>query len=146
NNGYVHGTGGTSSHSQIVAITAAMSRASNGYILRPYPTRAELDQLGNFGLEGIQAEEVKFDEDDVPAALRHLIPLAKVWGIGDDVLRDDLRRAADPEALMELKRSVAEVDDDFDAWLTSPEALAEGPTPAYLAFTNLRMVADAIRA
>ncbi|MBO0836354.1 MAG: hypothetical protein J2P28_12735 [Actinobacteria bacterium] len=98
-----------------------------------------------YRLVGVQAEEVEFDEGAVPASVKHLIPLARVWGIADDVLRDDMRQAADPEALKELKRAVAEVDDDLDEWLTSPDALSNGPTPAYLAFTNLRMVADAVR-
>lgn len=100
-----------------------------------------------YRLAGIKAERVEFDERDVPASLKHLIPLAHVWGIGDDVLRDDLRKAADPEALQELKALVAAADDDLDAWLTSPEEIgASGPSDAYLAFTNLRMVADAVRA
>lgn len=97
-----------------------------------------------YRLEGVRAQDVEFDESEVPSALKHLIPLARVWGVGDDVLRDDMRRAADPDALKELKRAVADVDDDFDAWLASPEALAKGPTPAYVAFTNLRIVADAV--
>lgn len=85
---------------------------------------------------------VEFDEGEVPVALRHLIPLAKIWGVGDDVVRDHMRHTADPESLRELRRAVLEVDDAFDAWLASDDALALGPTPAYVAFTNLRMVAD----
>jgi hypothetical protein len=104
---------------------------------------AQVRQL--YRLWGIRAEEAEFDAADVPDSLRHLIPLARVWGVGDDVLRDDMRRAADPEALRELKRAVLEVEDELDVWLTSPEELASGPSPAYLAFTNLRTVADAVR-
>jgi len=98
-----------------------------------------------YRLEGVRAEPVEFDESEVPDSLKHLVALARIWGIGDDVLRDDLRRAADPDALVELRRVVMESDDDFDAWLTSPEALRKGPTPAHVAFTNLRMVADLVR-
>jgi hypothetical protein len=94
--------------------------------------------------QGVWAQRVEFDEADVPESLRCLIPLARVWGIGDDVLRDDLRRRADPQQLRALKKAVVELDDELDAWLTSPAELAAGPTAAYLAFTNLRLVADAV--
>ena len=85
-----------------------------------------------YRLMGIKDERVDFDERDVPAKLKHLIPLAHVWGIGDDVLRDDLQKATDPEALQELKALVAAADDDLDAWLTSREGVASGPSKAYL--------------
>jgi hypothetical protein len=94
---------------------------------------------------GIRAQPVDFDERDVPPSLKHLIPLARIWGISDDLLRDDLRRATDPAVLKELKALVYAADDDLDAWLTSPKELSRGPSGAYLAFTNLRMVADAVR-
>ena len=98
-----------------------------------------------YRLEGMKAEEVGFDDADVPEPLKHLIPLARVWGVGDDVLRSDMVQAADHQALRDLKRAVAEVEDELDGWLTSPKALATGPSSAYLAFTNLRMAADEVR-
>ena len=93
---------------------------------------------------GITAEPIDFDERDVPAGLKHLVPLARVWGIRDDLLRDDMRRAADPKTLKELKALVYAADDDLDAWLTSKKELSRGPSDAYVAFTNLRMVADSV--
>jgi hypothetical protein len=51
--------------------------------------------------------------------------------------------AADPAALKELKRAVYAVDADLTVWLTSPAALAV-ISPAYLAFSSLRMVADGV--
>ena len=71
--------------------------------------------------------------------------MARVWGVGDDVLRDDMRRRADPEELRALKKAVVVLDDELDEWLTSPEALASEPSAAYLAFTNLRIVADCVQ-
>ena len=94
-----------------------------------------------YRLAGIRAEPVDFDERHVPASLKHLIPLARVFGIGDDVLRDDLVAAADPSARQELKQLLRAADNDLNEWLTSPAELAN-PTAAYLAFTNLRMAAD----
>jgi hypothetical protein len=78
-----------------------------------------------YQLWGVKAELVTFDEDEVPAALKRLIPLARVWGIGDDVLREDMVAGADPSELNELKRAVSAVDDDLSNWLTSPLALAK---------------------
>jgi hypothetical protein len=106
-------------------------------------TTAEL--LRRYRAAGIAAQPVDFDEAEVPVAVRHLIPLAHIWGEGDDVLREQMENAAPREQLVHLKRAVSAVDDDLDAWLTSPEALGRaGPTAAYLAFTNLRMVADGV--
>ena len=96
-----------------------------------------------YRLEGIHAEPVDFDESEVPDSLKHLIPLARVWGIGDDVLREDLVEAADRAAMKDLKRAISAVDRDLSKWLTSPGALAK-VSPAYLAFTNLLMVADEV--
>jgi hypothetical protein len=104
---------------------------------------AALLALTKFRHAGVKAEPVEFDESEVPDSLKHLIPLAKVWGIGDDLLRDVMARAADPDALRELKTAVLAVDDEFDRWLLSPEALAT-ISRAYVAFTSLRMVADAV--
>lgn len=97
-----------------------------------------------YKLEGIKAEPVDFDESEVPEVLRPLIPLAHIWGVGDDLLREDMIRAADPEALQALKRAVMALDDELQDWLTSPEALAT-ISPAHVAFSTLGMVADEIR-
>jgi hypothetical protein len=35
-----------------------------------------------YALEGITAEEVDFDDAEVPDALKHLIPFARAWGVG----------------------------------------------------------------
>jgi hypothetical protein len=96
-----------------------------------------------YRLAGIKAEPVDFDENDVPDSLKHLIPLARVWGIGDDVLREDMVEAADPAALKELKSAISSVKQDLRTWLSSPPEVAR-LSPAYLAFTNLRMVADEV--
>ena len=94
---------------------------------------------------GITAQEVEFDESDVPERLRPLIPRAREWGIGDDVLREDKLHAADPEVVRELKRVVQEYDRDLEAWFLSPEATAyPGPSDAYIAFSNLRIAADCL--
>jgi hypothetical protein len=67
-----------------------------------------------------------------------------MWGIRDDLLRDDMRHAADPKTLKDLKALVEAATDDLNAWLTSPKELSSGPSDAYVAFTNLTMVADSV--
>jgi hypothetical protein len=96
-----------------------------------------------YKVDGVKAAPAEFDEAEVPDSVKHLIPLAKVWGIGDDLLRDAMARAADPDALRELKIAVLAVDDELERWLLSREALAT-ISPAYLAVTNLVMVADSV--
>jgi hypothetical protein len=106
-------------------------------------TTAEV--LRRYRAAGIAAQPVDFEVADVPVALRHLIPFARIWGEGDDVLREQMESAAPREELIQLKRAVSSVDDDLDAWLTSPEAVGKaGPTAAYLAFANLLIVADGV--
>ncbi|MBV9100950.1 MAG: hypothetical protein JO198_07895 [Candidatus Dormibacteraeota bacterium] len=86
---------------------------------------------------------VEFDDGDVPSSVRHLIPLARHWGIGDDVLREHLVHAGDPRDLAEMKAAVEAAEDALDAWLTSADALRD-PSAAYLAFTSLRMAAELV--
>jgi hypothetical protein len=57
--------------------------------------------------------------DNVPEGLRHLVPLAKKWGIGDDVERGEfIERAsdADRQALMD---AIAPHQNEITAWLDS---------------------------
>jgi hypothetical protein len=98
-----------------------------------------------YGLTASAAPEVVFDDKDVPVALRHLVPLARGWGVGDDVIREDLVRVASADARAELKAAVSEAEDELDAWLAGPEAFEPTQSDAYLAFSNLRMAADSVR-
>jgi hypothetical protein len=74
--------------------------------------------------------------------LRHLIPYAELWGVNDDLIRDDMVRSAPREALEDLKRLVERHDDLLDEWLAGPEADVASPSTEYLAFTAMRMAAD----
>jgi hypothetical protein len=109
----------------------------------PYEVVTVEEVRRRYRLAGIKAEAVDFDENDLPDPMKHLIPLARVWGIGDDVLREDMVQAADRAALNELKAAVSAVKQDLRSWLSSPTEIAR-LSPAYLAFTNLRMVADEV--
>jgi hypothetical protein len=78
----------------------------------------------------------------VPAGLRHLIPLAKRFGVTDDLDRERLVATASPEEVARLKAAVSAHDDDLDEWLAGPEAEGSEFSAEYLAFSALRMAAD----
>jgi hypothetical protein len=46
--------------------------------------------------------EVVIDESKIPAAVRHLLPLAREWSISDDVELDGFIKAASPEKRREF--------------------------------------------
>ena len=59
------------------------------------------------------------DPRNVPADLRHLIPLAQQWGIGDDVQRLAKVDSATPAQRAELRRAVAPHQARITRWLDS---------------------------
>lgn len=84
------------------------------------------------------------DARNVPERLRHLVPYARIWGVGDDTLREVLVRKAGRKALLDLKDAVASVDDLLDGWLAGPEADESHPSEEYLAFSAMRMTVDTL--
>lgn len=94
------------------------------------------------GLTAAGRSAIHLDPQRVPEQLRHLIPYAELWGINDDLIREDMVRNAPREAIEALQRIVAEHDDLLDDWLAGPEA--DGPrfSEEYLAFSAMRMAAD----
>lgn len=81
-------------------------------------------------------------EDDVPYALRVLIPLAQKWGITDDTVRVNVVEAASDLERRELVNSVLPLNGLFDDWLAGPEVHSDNYSGAYVAFTCLRMSAE----
>jgi hypothetical protein len=49
---------------------------------------------------------IHLNPKNVPEKLRRLVPLAELWGVGDDLIRDDFARSAPRAAIDELKRGV----------------------------------------
>jgi hypothetical protein len=64
-------------------------------------------------------------EDHVPESLRHLLPLARIWCIGDDVERGEFMSAASRE---EKARLVMTVSPHFEA-LTEWSAIENARVP-----------------
>ena len=62
---------------------------------------------------------VRLTVDNVPEDLRHLVPLAERWGIGDDVDRNAAVDRATPAERAELERAIASSDARITAWLDS---------------------------
>ena len=61
----------------------------------------------------------RLDPQTVPADLRHLIPLAQRWGIGDDVERLAQVDAATSAQRAELRNALAPHQARVTAWLNS---------------------------
>ena len=83
---------------------------------------------------------------NVPSSLVPLLPLAEVWGLGDDIEREALVERAPVD---ELRQMIAAVDDAEDAglydWLSGDESYADPPSTEYVAITCLTMAADSGR-
>jgi hypothetical protein len=65
------------------------------------------------------AESQKLNVNNVPEDLRHLVPFAERWGIGDDVDRNAAVDRATPAERAELERAIAPSDARITAWLDS---------------------------
>lgn len=97
---------------------------------------------------GFDAPRRVFDASPVPEGLKHLIPLAEVWGQESGVARDQVIDATPPA----VRAFVADmlyregVQEQLDVWLAGPEAasgIKSGEfSEAYLAFTYLNIAAD----
>jgi hypothetical protein len=100
------------------------------------------EMRARYGLVAENRPTIRLNPGNVPEGLRHLIPYAELWGVGDDLIRDDMVRSAPKEAIDELKRIVEDHDDLLDEWLAGPEADSADPSPEYLAFSAMRMASD----
>ena len=97
-----------------------------------------------YGLFSHHRPVIKLNEQNVPERLRPLIAYAEIWGIADDLIREDFIRHSPPEALKRLAKIVAPFDDVLDEWLGGPEADNPNPTAEYIAFSAMRMVTDSL--
>lgn len=98
-----------------------------------------------YGLYAENRPIIQLDPGKVPASVHKLIPLAQIWGIGDDLIRDDLIKKAPVQALKELKRAVGIYTEALEDWLTGPEADAETFSDEYIAFSCMMIAADSVQ-
>mgnify|MGYP000331645806 CR=1 FL=1 len=95
-----------------------------------------------YGLVAENRPTIRLSAENVPKELRHLIPLAELWGVSDDLIRDDMVKTAPRIAIDDLKRTIEEHDDLLDDWLAGPEAQGPKYSAEYTAFSAMRMAAD----
>ncbi len=87
--------------------------------------QANENTTGNFALnaqlEGAlrDRQRVRLREELVPVALRGLIPLARFWGIPDDLVRGQQRKKASPQQRDELRLQVQGKEKIIEQWLGS---------------------------
>lgn len=100
------------------------------------------EMRNKYGLVSENRPALRLNREKVPEKLRHLIPYAEVWGVGDDLVRDDMVRKAPKQVVDELKRVIELNEDLLDDWLGGEEANNPNPSREYLAFSAMRMAAD----
>ncbi|MFN0009119.1 MAG: hypothetical protein ACKVXR_14545 [Planctomycetota bacterium] len=83
--------------------------------------------------------DVSIDEQNVPEELRALLPLARIWAIGDDVERNDFMEQASVE---ERKHLVDTVAPHFEA-LSEWSSVENRKTPVPDVVVLLDMLAEA---
>jgi hypothetical protein len=71
------------------------------------------------GLYAENRSDIRLNPDLVPADLRQLIPLAQKWGIGDDIIRNDLIDKSSDTEKQELHDALFESDERITEWLSS---------------------------
>ena len=103
-------------------------------------TAAQMRQ--RYGDFNAQSEKTSMRSDNVPAALRPLIPYAELWGLADDLLREKRTSIAPPVAIQDLKAVIVDFDNLLDDWQAGDEADSPYPSPEYIAFSAMRMAAD----
>ena len=73
----------------------------------------------HFGLYAENRPILHLDPVQVPTDLRHLVPLAEKWGIGDDIIRNDLIDKSSSAERRELHDSLYAPFERITEWLTS---------------------------
>ena len=86
------------------------------------------------------------DPNNVPPALRGLLPFAAKWGVGDDYERDCLVEAASPTDRVALLHCIDDYESELFDWLAGPGASLPSPSEEYVALTNLTLAIDYAKA
>ena len=85
---------------------------------------------------------VELDPGKVPGNLVPYLPYAALWGVADDLEREQRVENAPSEAKQDLVKTVQLIDDLLDDWLAGDEANSDTPSVEYVAFSAMRMAAD----
>lgn len=79
------------------------------------------------------------DPTQVPEGLRHLVPLAEQWGIGDDVERMEAIERSSPAARDALASALAPHHAEITAWLDSSDPAAMSDEAAAFMYMQLAL-------
>ena len=85
-----------------------------------------------FGLYAENRPIIQLDPKLVPPDLRHLIPLAQKWGIGDDIIRNDLIDKSGEAEKRELHDALAEPSTRITEWLNSFDGTLSDEAEAFM--------------
>ena len=75
----------------------------------------EMKTKYNLTIENYQPPDL--DPNQVPDDLRDLLPIAKKWGIGDDIIRDDMRQKSSTAEKRELINQLEGKTKRINNWL-----------------------------
>lgn len=108
------------------------TRMKHGEIL------AASEMQEKYGLYAENRPEISIDRADVPAGLRHLVPLAEKWGVGDDLIREDMILKASREEKQVLQNALtAETQAAIKEWLDSfQDARTMSPAAAHFMYMS----------
>ena len=81
----------------------------------------------HFGLYAENRPTLELDPTRVPDHLRHLVPLAERWGIGDDIIRNDVVDKSSDAEKRELHDALFEPYERITEWLSSFEGRPLSP-------------------
>ncbi len=95
-------------------ILYTMSRRSRGELIAP---AGELEEM--YGLTAEDRPVIELDPSRVPEDLRDLIPMAEMWGIGDDVIRSDFEEKASEEEKRRFTEALRGRTNRITEWLDS---------------------------
>ena len=72
-----------------------------------------------YGLYAENRPIIKLDSSNVPDNLKHLVPLAEKWGIGDDIIRNDFIGKSPDSEKTQLHDALYPVYEQITEWLDS---------------------------
>jgi len=101
-----------------------------------------IEMKASYGTFVEQSVFLELDPAVVPDELVAYIPFAALWGLSDDLEREQRVAEAPEEAKADLVRIVQLIDDQLDEWLAGDEANSPKPSMEYIAFSAMRMAAD----
>ena len=81
---------------------------------------------------------VELDPNRVPRTLVPYMPYAALWGVADDLEREQRVENAPNEAKQDLVKTVQSIDGLLDDWLAGDEANSDAPSVEYIAFSAMK--------